>query len=174
MLVAIALAAEKVFQLAVFIIVGDILRAVAISNEEIAIGIYRSFGRYKFFGFFVNACFERDVNSHQYFAINSSFIYLVFYRIGDKQEFRTILIDQSQAMRAREIMPPGIKQFARFAIDQHIVFSFVGQQQYPAFFILHHFVAIVHRINVWISFAPFGVHAVTHIAVPVYGTLVFC
>ena len=62
--IAITTAAEKVQQLTILIIVGDILGAIAIGNEEIAIVIYRSFSWHELFSFFVDAGFQRHVDSH--------------------------------------------------------------------------------------------------------------
>ena len=82
MFVAIAFATPKVQQLAILIIMGDVLRAIAIGNKNIAVGINRGFGRDKFFSLFLNACFQWNINGHQYTAIHGGFVNLVLYGIG--------------------------------------------------------------------------------------------
>ena len=78
-----------------------------------------------------------------------------------------------ETMCARKIVPPGIKQFARFIEDEHIVFGLVSEQHDAALLILHKLVAIVHRVDVWISLSPFVIHTVAHVAMPVDRIITF-
>ena len=62
--VPLAFTTEEAFQFAIFIIMGNVLRTVAIGNKNVAIAVDSSFGGNKFLGFFVNAGFERHINGH--------------------------------------------------------------------------------------------------------------
>ena len=73
-------------------------------------------------------------------------------------------------MSAREVVPPGGEEFSRRAIDKDVVLCFVGEQEDPAFFVLHHFVAVVHRSFILVGFAPLGVHGIEHSIVSVERT----
>jgi hypothetical protein len=84
MIIAITASAEKVFQFAVFIIMGDVLCTITVSNKNIAIGIYCRFGGYKLLCSFVNTGFKRYIYCHQQLPVNRGFINLVLHRVGNE------------------------------------------------------------------------------------------
>src|SRR6185312_6629813 len=174
MFITLAATAENVFKLAVFIVVHGVLCAIAIGNKEIAIGIYGCFGRDKFFRFFILTGLERRIDGEQYAAIHGGFINLVLHGVGDEEKFGAVFVDQCEPVRTGKIMTPGIEQLPRFVKDQHIVFGLVGEQQYSTFRVLHHLVAVVHRVFQRIGFRPLLIHPLTHVAMTINRIFIFC
>src|SRR5260221_14196579 len=72
-----ALAAKKVLQFSILVIMHYVLCTITIGNKNIPIGINSCFGWNKFFCFFICAGFQRYINSEQYPPIHSGFINLV-------------------------------------------------------------------------------------------------
>jgi len=98
----------------------------------------------------------------------------VLHRIRYIQELFSILIVQGEPVRTGEVMTPGTQQLAARIIDQDIIMRLVSEQEDPAFFVLHHFVAVVHGKLLGIRLAPGRIQPVAHAVVAIHFTFLLC
>src|SRR5258708_1080864 len=161
-------APEIIFQMPGFVIMHDILRAIAICDKYIPVLIDGRFSRHKLFRLLINTRIERGIDGEEYFTIHSRLIHLMFARIRYIQEFSAVLFVQGQTMRPGEIMPPGLQEPALCIIDEDIIMRFIGQQQDPAGLVLHHLMTVIDRILTGIAFAPGRIQGILHPVMTVY------
>ncbi len=83
MFVAFAFPAKRIFQLSIFIVMQNMLRAITVRDVKIAIFENRCFSWHKCFLFFISRNIRRRINGQQYFPVDGGFIYLMSLRIRD-------------------------------------------------------------------------------------------
>ncbi len=155
------------------------LSAITIGNIKFAVFEYCGFRWHKSFHFFIGWNFVGRINCKQNFSVDCGFINLVFYSIGNKQKIFLACILNCKSVRPGKFCSPGFNKFPTFIVNDNVVFGFVCQQKYPAFYILNHFVAIIYRGLPRIEHSPFFVHTVGHLIVTInriifHAKQVFC
>ncbi len=104
--------------------------------------------------------FLRIIDLEQLLPFQGGFDHLVSVRVRDQEKLLSSFVAYRQAVPARIAVAPGLEQLAGLVVDQHVIAGLVREHDQPPLGILHHLVAIVHRVFARVQHPPAFHHPV--------------